>query len=117
MVANEERWAKTSRSFGHSGQEEVEDKEEKHAETDDLICLPCDPVEGENVDVEVEQEAEAQIPATDPGQPTQAPIDEHDVLYTVLVYLALVFASFANTGSTAMRRGLEHSHTRPGTLE
>lgn len=48
---------------------------------------------------------------------TQAPIDEHGVLYTVLVYIALVFACFANAGSTAIRRGLEHSHTRPRTLE
>ena len=49
------------------GQGEVENKEEKHEETDDLSGLPCDPVAGETVDVEVEQEAGAQINFTDPG--------------------------------------------------
>ena len=64
------------------GQEEVENKEEKHEETEDLSGLPCNPVAGENVDAEVEQEAEAQIPVTDPGQPTQAMIDEHELSHS-----------------------------------
>ena len=64
------------------GQEEVESKEEKHEETDDVSCLPCDPVAGENVDMEVEQEAKAQIPVTDPVQPTQAMIVEHELSHS-----------------------------------
>ncbi len=39
-----------------------------------------------------------------------------DVFYTVLVWLALICASFANAGCTAMRRGLDFTHT-PGSAD
>ena len=65
-------------------QEEVGSKEEMHdgEETEELRCKPCDPVGEEIVDEEVQEEAEVQRPVTDPGQPTQAMIDEHDLTHS-----------------------------------
>ena len=39
-----------------------------------------------------------------------------DVFYAVLVWLALTFASFANAGYTAVRRGLDFTHS-PGSAD
>ena len=66
--------------------EGIEIEEEMHGnETEELVCTPCDPVssEGDGVEAEVEQEAEVQHAATDPGQPTQAEIDDHVVAQPV----------------------------------
>ena len=46
---------------------------------DRFLCMPCDDSEG--IDAEVDIEAEIQRAATDPGQPTQAERDEHNLTH------------------------------------
>ena len=51
-------------------------------EPEAVLCKPCDPFGDEGDDAEVEAEAEVQRPATDPGQPTQAEVDEHELSHS-----------------------------------
>ena len=46
--------------------------------SDDFMCKPCNPVGVEAAEADVEEEAEPQRVVTDPGQPTQDEIDEHE---------------------------------------
>ena len=48
---------------------------------DELFCGPCEESAGENIDAEVEVEAEEQQVAADPGQPTKAEKEIHEVTH------------------------------------
>ena len=48
---------------------------------DELFCGPCEEGADENIDAEVEVEAEEQQVATDPGQPTKAEKEAHEVTH------------------------------------
>ena len=66
-VGNEIDNGKSDGTVETSGETAVED-----------LCLPCNPVDGDDV----EEEAEAQRVATDPGQPTKQQRDEHNVSHS-----------------------------------
>ena len=65
-----------------NGKEEGDDISggvEPQEEMGDFLCMPCEDREG--VDAEVEEEAEVQRPAADPGQPTRAQREEHNLTH------------------------------------
>ena len=58
---------------------EVVPEGESQEEINRFVCMPCEDPEG--ADQDVEDEAEVQMPATDPGQPTPREREEHELTH------------------------------------
>ena len=107
--------------------EEVESKEEVttstpgrlvwgqcKCETEELSCQPCNPMSSEGIEVEVEQEAERQFPAADPGQPTQAEIEEHELSHSPFrPWCAACVCGRAQDAPSRKVKGLFAEHVLP----
>ena len=57
----------------------IEDTNVRCDEGNGLVCMPCE--DSENIDQEVDIEAEVQRAARDPGQPTRAEREEHNLTH------------------------------------
>ena len=81
VVKGEENFSKDA-EIDAEGDQKDDKKEELSAQeekADDFLCMPCEDPEG--IDEGVEVEAEMQRAAADPGQPTRAQREEHDLTH------------------------------------
>lgn len=80
---NEDEVVKSEEEVVESkGDEEINESEKQEGDEfggEDPICAPCE--DPDSIDADVDLEAEVQRAATDPGQPTQAQRDEHNLTH------------------------------------